>query len=98
MTRALTTHIGILTIAFLCAPIAAYAFATGGFVDTVVLSLDGAIGAFGAFAIVIFTGGFTLYIVRLGTERRQAGIDLMRWGISTLFVVVIMIYIARWLQ
>ena len=74
-------------------PLAAFAYAQGGFLETVALVLYGAIGLFGALSVLTLIGGFSLYMVRLGTEHRKEGIKIMEWGVVFLFVDVVLIFI-----
>lgn len=53
--------------------------------------LYGTIGFFGALAVLAFGSGFVLYLVRIGTDQRVEGIDIMIWGVTILFVVIILI-------
>ncbi len=53
--------------------------------------LYGLIGFFGAVAVLIFGSGLVLYLVRIGTDHRVEGIDIMIWGVTILFVVIILI-------
>ena len=79
-------------------PVAAFALASGGFMGTAALILYAIIGALGGFSVVIFVSGFILYIVRLGTERRAEGIFMMEWGVTSLFVAVVFIWLLRWIE
>ena len=79
-------------------PLSAQAYAEGSLMSNVVLVLYGAVGFFGAISTITFIGGFGLYIVRLGTEHRREGIVIMSWGVTTLFVVVILAFILKWIS
>ncbi len=58
------------------------------FLDVVRAGTYGIIGLFGAISFGCFTGGFILYLSRLGRENRKKGIVVMEWGVAILFVVV----------
>ncbi|NBV76775.1 hypothetical protein EBR66_01255 [bacterium] len=47
-------------------------------------------------SFIFFFGGFALYIARLGRTYRSEGIDLMQWGVSFLFVFLVLSTISRW--
>jgi hypothetical protein len=49
-------------------------------------------------AILAFLGGFIRYLVVLGTERRTEGLATMYWGITILFVLVVLLGIINTLQ
>jgi hypothetical protein len=57
--------------------------------------LYGLIGFFGAAAVLVFVGGFTLYAVRFGTERRKEGLEYMIWSVSLILAVLFLIGIVR---
>lgn len=65
---------------------------------TVEFGLYAAVGFFGAVAIVIFLTGFTMYVTRLGTERREHGIKIMEKGMTVLMVVVLATAVLYWLE
>lgn len=65
---------------------------------TAILGLYGVVGFFGAASLIVFIGGLIIYLARLGTERREAGIEIMEWGFSILVVVILCIGLLRWLQ
>lgn len=50
-----------------------------------------------AASLVFFGGGFVLYLARLGRTYRSEGLDLMQWGVSMLFVFLVISTISRWL-
>ena len=82
----------------LALPLGAAAAGQGGFLETLSIFLYGVIGFFGAVSILAFVGGFVLYIIRLGTDRRREGLIIMEWGVTMLFVVVILIFILNWVK
>ena len=49
-------------------------------------------------ALLVFMGGFIRYLVLLGTDRRAMGLELMLWGVTILFVLVVMLGIVNILQ
>ena len=49
-----------------------------------------------AISMVFFGGGFVLYLARLGRTYRSEGLNIMQWGVSTLFVFVVLSTISRW--
>ncbi len=57
--------------------------------------LYGLIGATGALSVVVFVWGISLYIARLGTERRADGIDMMEWSVGLGVTVIILIGLLR---
>ena len=66
--------------------------------DTIVLLLYALIGISGALSAAVFTWGFIIYILRLGTERRIAGIRIMEWGVSLILTAIILIGAIRLLE
>ena len=66
--------------------------------ENVVFLLYGLIGLFGAASVVVFLWGFILYLVRIGTERREDGIHIMEWSISLIITVIILIGLLRYIQ
>ena len=55
----------------------------------------GSMGFFAAASFGLLVGGYILYLVRMGTEARDAGIEFMEWGVTMLFVVLILAFIVR---
>ena len=53
--------------------------------------LYGLVGSVGALSLVVLAWGFIVYIVRLGTVRREAGIHVMEWGVGLIVTSVILI-------
>jgi hypothetical protein len=49
-------------------------------------------------ALLLFIGGFIRYLILLGTERRNLGLVLMFWGMTILFVLVVLLAIIDVLQ
>lgn len=85
-------------VAIIAFPIFAQAVSVAEMKANAVLSLYGAIGFFGAMATVLFAGGFTTYMARLGTEHRVEGIKVMIWGVEVLFFVVLGVFLLAWLE
>ena len=48
--------------------------------------------------ILSFIGGFIEYIVRLGTDRKSDGEMRMKWGVATLFTIILMLVVVRVFQ
>ena len=48
-------------------------------------------------SLILFAGGFVMYLVRLGTypTYREEAIHVMRYGLSTLFVLVVILGIQQ---
>jgi hypothetical protein len=59
--------------------------------------LYGIVGCFGALSIGLTIGGYGMYLARVGIEGRSDGIRLMEWGLSTLFVVMCVAVLTRFL-
>lgn len=75
------------------------AFAQAGSTsETVVFLLYGLIGLFGAASVIVFLWGFILYLVRIGTERREEGIHIMEWAVGLIITVIVLIGILRYVQ
>ncbi len=53
------------------------------------------IGISGALSVVIFVWGFVVYISRLGTDRRVAGIRIMEWGVGLVMTSIFLIGVMR---
>ena len=49
-------------------------------------------------SIIAFGGGFIQYLVRLGTEEREEGLEVMAWGATILFVLVVLLGLINTLQ
>jgi hypothetical protein len=85
----------------LCAaamPHIASALTLRGAYDSFSPLLYGAIGFFGAAAVLLFGAGFILYIVRMGTDHRVEGIDYMIQATYILFVVLILVAIVALIE
>lgn len=95
MRRLITRSMPILMT---LVPVAAAAQESGSATGSLILGLYGVVGFFGAASIVVFIGGLIVYLIRLGTERREQGIKIMEWGFSILVVVVLCAGLLRWLQ
>ena len=50
-------------------------------------------------SLVLFIGGFILYIVRLGTwpTYREEAIEIMKWGVSVLFTLILLLAVQQFL-
>ncbi len=63
--------------------------------------LYGLIGSFAAIAVIVAIWGFTVYITRLGTERRvesrDEGLEIMEWAVVIMVVVVLLAGLLRYL-
>jgi|GEM_PF-1375595 len=49
-------------------------------------------------ALLLFFGGFIAYLTRLGLESRIQGLRIMYYGVSILFVLIIILGIVHYLQ
>ena len=49
-------------------------------------------------AFLVFIGGFLRYLVVLGTDHRKEGLNYMVWGVTILFVLVVLLAIVNMLQ
>lgn len=65
---------------------------------TMILILYGVVGFFGAVSIGLLLGGYVVYLARMGLEGRADGIRLMEWGVSVLFVVMLVAIGIRFLS
>jgi len=66
--------------------------------EFVILTLYGAIGFSGALSILIFLWGLIVYLSRMGTDRRQEGLDIMEWGVGLAITSVVLIGILHFAQ
>ncbi len=73
-------------------------FAQEGGTPSFQVILFALIGFFGAISIIVFVTGLIVYLTRLGTERREKGIEIMEWGVSVMVVVILCAGMLRWLQ
>lgn len=48
-----------------------------------------------ASSIVFFGGGFILYLSRLGRPYRDVGLNIMQWGVTMLFIAVVVVGLLR---
>lgn len=48
--------------------------------------------------VLLFIGGFIIYLTRLGIPSRVEGLHKMQWGIMTLFVLAVMLGIIELIQ
>lgn len=58
----------------------------------------GLIGFTGAASIVVFVWGFVTYIARIGTVRREDGIDIMEWSVGLAITAIVLIGLLRLIQ
>ena len=58
----------------------------------------GLVGGVGALSVVVMIWGFITYIVRLGTVRREEGINIMGWGVRLIITAIFLIGVLRLLQ
>ncbi len=49
-------------------------------------------------SLIFFLGGFVRYLILLGTERRNLGLAMMFWGVTILFVLVVLLAVINILQ
>lgn len=49
-------------------------------------------------SVLTFAGGFVVYISRLHLPYRDWGIDIMSWGVTILFVLVVMLAFISFVQ
>jgi hypothetical protein len=68
--------------------------------STVVALFNIVVGGMLVISILMMFGGLGLWYVRLGTwpTYRDEAIDYMRWGVSVLFVLVVLLGIAQYVQ
>ena len=66
--------------------------------DTFVLLTYALIGVSGALSFAVFLWGFTIYIVRLGTERRVEGIRIIEWAIGLALTSIVLIGVLHLLE
>ncbi len=48
--------------------------------------------------LLLFFGGFIAYLTRLGLENRLQGLMYMYWGLSILFVLIVLLGLVHYLQ
>jgi hypothetical protein len=50
-------------------------------------------------SLILFIGGFVLYLVRLGTwpTYRDEAVELMMWGVTVLFTIVLLLALQQFL-
>ena len=63
--------------------------------SAIILILYALIGICGALSVVVLVWGFIVYISRLGTERRDKGLDVMEWSVGLLITAIVLIGIMR---
>lgn len=66
--------------------------------STIVVALYGLIGVTGALSVLIYAWGFATYISRLGTVRRDEGIEIMRWSVGLVIATIVLIGVLRFVQ
>ncbi len=66
--------------------------------ESIITLVYALIGISGALSIVVFVWGFTIYISRLGTERRIEGIRIMEWGVGLAITSIALIGVLRLLE
>lgn len=68
--------------------------------STVIALFNIIVGLMLVLSILFMGGGLMLWYVRLGTSPtyRDEAIDLMRWGVSILFVLVVLLGVAQYVQ
>ena len=59
--------------------------------STLITVLYGLVGVTGALSAVLMIWGFVVYIMRLGTVRRETGIEMMGWGVRFIITAVVLI-------
>jgi hypothetical protein len=66
--------------------------------STIVIALYGLIGATGALSLLVYAWGFATYISRLGTVRREEGIETMRLSVGLAIAMIVLIGILRFVE
>lgn len=89
-TSALLASAGI-ALCVLLAPSVSDALNMADIREAVSPFLYGMIGFFGAAAFITFGGGMTIYLVRMALDNRVEGIDVMIWGCTIFFIVLVLI-------
>lgn len=56
------------------------------------------VGLFLVASMLMFGGGFIVWIARLGTMHREEAIKLMEWGVVILFVLVVLLGLVRLIE
>jgi len=93
-TSLLSLAQAVLAVSVMFMPIQAYAVT----VSQLVGYLNILVGLMLTAAFLFFGGGFITYIARLGLVGRDLGIQFMAWGVSILFVLIIMLWGVRLIQ
>ncbi len=88
------SHLVPLLVAIIAMPCVAAAQTVSAFLGL----LNVVAGVMVVAALLAFIGGFIRYLVLLGTDRRDMGLKLMLWGVTILFVLVIILGIVNILQ
>ena len=88
------TLIGIAAILTLVLPSAVRAQTVSQFFGI----LNATAGVMLLAGVLIFIGGFIIYLSKLGTVSRSEGIYIMQWGVITLFVLAVMLSIIELIQ
>jgi len=66
--------------------------------EMTIVIMHGLIGIAGAFSLLALLWGFTIYVSRLGTDRRTEGIKIMQWSIGFMIATIFLITLLRFLQ
>jgi len=67
-------------------------------IETFKLILYGVVGFFGAASIGLMVVGYIIYMARMGLEGRAEGIGYMEWGVTVMFVVMLVAILIRFLS
>lgn len=94
--RSLIARYANLLILGMMAPVEASAQTTS--VSEVVGLFNIVVGFMFSAAFVTFLGGFVSYLVHFGNQERAVGVKTMEWGVSILFVLVILLGGAQFFQ
>jgi hypothetical protein len=56
------------------------------------------VGLFIVASVLLFGSGLWVWAVRLGTIHRDVGVKLMEWGVVVLFVLIVLLGVARLIE
>lgn len=56
------------------------------------------VGLFLVASMLLFGGGFIVWLARLGTVHRETGVKIMEWGVVSLFVLVVLLGLVRLIE
>ena len=87
-----------LSAIFLTSALPAFAHAQTATISQVVGLFNVAVGVMFAIAVTTFFGGLISYVVYFGNFEREKGVGIMEWGVSILFVLVVLLGIVGFLQ